>query len=148
MPRFELEGQTAETAFVAIRQGDCLWRQPHRPNQVYADALPVLHFDKEVGLVAFVIARRTREEALEAAFTLLVQDVPDPTRWITPCLWLGIDRGVLAGSFEEVARAILEFRSKGISQIMVRDWPGRNEITDFAANLLPLVRAMESGKAN
>ena len=66
-PPFDIEGETAEAAFLAIQHGACLWRRPHRPNQVYADALPVLHFGKDAGLVCFVIARESREVALEAA---------------------------------------------------------------------------------
>lgn len=149
--RFDVEGQAAEAAFTAIRHADCLWRLPHRPNQVYADALPVLHFDKEVGLVTSVIARKTREEAMESASTLLAQDVPEPKHWIGECLWLGTppggcaDIGVLVGSFDEVARAIFGFRSYGISQMLIRDLPGLNAIPDFGANILPLVRVMEAG---
>jgi hypothetical protein len=151
-PRFDIEGQTANAAFAAIKQADCLWRLPHRPNQVYADALPVLHFDKEIGLIVFVIARQTREDALEAAATLLRQEVPDPARWMTHYLWSGMVAGshigVLAGSFEEVARAMLGFKNNGVSQVLVREWPGRNEMADFAVNVLPVVRAMESGAVN
>jgi hypothetical protein len=148
---FDVEGQTAESAFAAIRHADCLWRLPHRPNQVYADALPVLHFDKEVGLVTSIVARKTREEAMETASILLAQDMPEPKRWIGEHLWLGTpaggcaDIGVLAGSFDEVARAIVGFRSHGISQLLIRDLPGLNEISDFGMNILPLVRAMEAG---
>jgi hypothetical protein len=149
--RFDVEGHAAESAFAAIRHADCLWRLPDRPNQVYADALPVLHFNKEVGLVASLIARRTREEAMDAASVLLAQDVPEPKRWIGEYLWLGTmaggsaNIGVLAGSFDEVARAIVGFRSKGISQMLIRSWPGLSEISDFGANVLPRVRAIEAG---
>src|SRR5262249_24573624 len=61
-PEFDVEGETAEAAFLAIKHADCLWRIPNRPNQVYADALPVLHFGKQVGLLTSVIARETRQE--------------------------------------------------------------------------------------
>jgi hypothetical protein len=47
----DVEGESAHAAFLAIRQADCLWRRPGRPDQVYADALPVLHFGKDAGLV-------------------------------------------------------------------------------------------------
>ena len=64
-PQFDVEGMSSEAAFLAIKQADCLWRCPDKPHQVYADALPVIHFGKEVGLLSFVIARETRQEALE-----------------------------------------------------------------------------------
>jgi hypothetical protein len=47
----DVEGDSAQAAFLAIQQADCLWRRPGRPDQVYADALPVLHFGKDAGLV-------------------------------------------------------------------------------------------------
>lgn len=152
-PAFEVEGETAEAAFLAIKHSDCLWRLPNRVNQVYADALPVLHFGKEVGLVSAVITRETRQEAFEAAATLLpehaVERLDDRTVWITPHLWIGMLPGgsektaALVGSFEEVARAILEFKRNGISQFRVRGSRESQEMACFGARVIPLVRAME-----
>ena len=76
IPEVHVEGDSADAAFFAIQHADCLWRHPHLPNQVHADALPVLHFGKEVGLVTSLIARATREEAFEAARSLLPADSP------------------------------------------------------------------------
>jgi hypothetical protein len=56
-----VEGDTAEAAFLAIKYADVLWRRPDRPEQVYADALPVLHFGKEVGLVTSALSGSFRE---------------------------------------------------------------------------------------
>ncbi|HEV2687746.1 MAG TPA: hypothetical protein VGV35_04305, partial [Bryobacteraceae bacterium] len=128
-PRFDVEGQTAEAAFLAIKHGDCLWRLPNRPNQVYADALPVLHFGKEAGLIASVIARETREEAVDAAPTPLPE------------------HAAVIGSFDEVARTIHGFKKNGISQFLIRELPGGPEMVCFGARVLPLIRAIESGQA-
>ena len=46
----DIEGNTAEAAFLAIKHGDVLWLRPDAPRQVYADALPVMHFGKQVGI--------------------------------------------------------------------------------------------------
>jgi alkanesulfonate monooxygenase SsuD/methylene tetrahydromethanopterin reductase-like flavin-dependent oxidoreductase (luciferase family) len=153
-PAFDIEGETAEAAFLAIQHGDCLWRLPHRPRQVQADALPVLHFGKEAGLVSFVIARETRDQALEAAATLFAEcaagEVDDATHWITPSLWSATvpswNRKVAAliGSFEEVAAAIRAFGTIGVSHFLVREWSAQPEIACFAARIVPLVRALET----
>jgi alkanesulfonate monooxygenase len=153
VPQFDVEGETAGAAFLAIKHADCLWRLPDRPKQVYADALPVLHFGKEVGLVASVIARDTREKALDAAAILLPQDADsDAANWITSFLWTGVvprfERKIsaLVGSFDEVARAIHEFQNHGISQFLIGEWPGTQQMRCFGAHILPLVREFESGR--
>jgi hypothetical protein len=143
-PLFEVEGESAEAAFLAIRQSDCLWRLPHRPAQTYADALPILHFGKEVGVHCYTIARETCEEAREeAAARLTASNATTEGRWITPRVWRDSTTAVLAGSFEEVARAIREYRDYGVSHLLVREWPGREEGRCFAARILPLLRSME-----
>lgn len=146
-PSFDVEGETAEAAFLAIQQGDCLWRLPHRPNQIHADALPILHFGKEVGLVSSVIARETRQLALDAAASLLPDDaiarLDEQTIWTTRYLWRGANAAALVGSFEEIAGVIHGFRQGGISQFLLREWPGQQELNCFAARILPLIRGLE-----
>jgi hypothetical protein len=155
-PKFDVEGESAEAAFLTIKQADCLWRRPHRPAQVYADALPVLHFGKEVGLVSLVLARETREEALALAAGLLpANSIEEPANrssgWITACLWIGDITGLgeqaaLIGSFDEVAGAIYGFKRSGISQFLVRECPGQNEMPAFAMGVLPRIRALECSR--
>jgi len=124
-PEVHVEGETTQAAFLAIQRGDCLWRLPGQPEQVYADALPVIHFGKEVGLVSSIIARATRQEALEAAAALDTE----PTAMI--------------GSFEEVAEAVHEFKRKSISQFLFRGGPDQQDLMYFGSGVLPLVRARE-----
>lgn len=156
-PRFDVEGQTSEAAFLAIKRASCLWRLPHRPNQIYADALPLLHFGKELGLLCYVIARDAREHALTDATRLLprhaVAQLDDLASWTTPYLWTGMldekgeEGAILVGSFEEVARALHGFKESGITQCMIRDWPGQQEMMRFGTKVLPLVRALELERA-
>ena len=148
VPGFDVEGETAEAAVLAIKHGDCLWRLPGRQQQVYADALPVLHFGKDVGLHCAAIARETREQALEAAACLSIQ-LEDKASWITSSLWIGKLAGwsdpiaVFAGTFEEVARELFVFKKNSIYQFLIRSWHDNKELSNFCARVIPLVRALE-----
>jgi hypothetical protein len=124
-----VEGDTAEAAWLAIQHADCLFRCAGPPGQAYADALPVLHMGKAVGLIAPVIARRGRDEAIEAAAGLAGA------------------RGVLAGSFEEVAAALLAYWRTGIAHFLGRERQGCDDLTAFATGVMPLVRELERGRA-
>jgi alkanesulfonate monooxygenase SsuD/methylene tetrahydromethanopterin reductase-like flavin-dependent oxidoreductase (luciferase family) len=123
-----VEGDSAEAAWLTILHADCLFRSAGRPDQAYADALPVLHLGKEVGLKASVIARRTRGEAIHAA------DLPEAP-------------DVLAGSFEEVAAMLLAYRQRGISHFLIRGRAGHDDLTAFGSGVLPLLRELERGSA-
>ena len=74
----------------------------------------------------------------------------DPARWIAPWLWRGTvdedgtDAPVFVGSFDEVAGALHGFASCGITHCMVRDRAGRQSMVDVGAELLPLLRTLES----
>lgn len=76
------------------------------------------------------------------------------TTWVTDCLWtgavpyLGAPAICLVGSAAEVADAILEYKSIGISQFLFLGWPDREEIRHFGDQLLPLVREREAGEAS
>jgi hypothetical protein len=125
----DVEGDTADAAWLAIQHADRLFRCADRLDQAYADALPVLHMGTEVGLSAFVIARSTRDEAVEAAGDLF-----------------GV-RGVLTGSFAGIAEALDAYRRKGISDILLRGRPGHDDLEAFAEGVLPRVRELEQGRA-
>jgi hypothetical protein len=124
----DVEGDSADAAWLAIKHADRLFRRADRLDQAYADALPVLHMGTEVGLSAYVIARRTREEAVEAAGDLF-----------------GV-RCVLAGSFAGIADALDAYRRKGISDILLRGRSGHDDLGAFAEGVLPRVREMEQGR--
>jgi alkanesulfonate monooxygenase len=69
--------------------------------------------------------------------------------WLTPYLWtgaipyLGAPAIALVGSAAEIANAILEYRSIGISQFLFMGWPDLEEMTFFGQEILPLIRRME-----
>jgi hypothetical protein len=45
-----IEGDSADAAVLAIKHADCLILSPRSPEQMHADALPVLHLGKQVGM--------------------------------------------------------------------------------------------------
>src|SRR5262249_46248997 len=149
-------GQAAEAAFLAIKHADRLWLHPARPTTVDGDASPVLHFGTDVGLVASVVARETRNDALAAA-AVLIHDAgdlaADSASWTAPCLWSGARSAGGArpafriGSFNELAQAIRRYERAGISSFLIRGW-GVDEVDDremaiVGAGVLPLVRRPE-----
>jgi alkanesulfonate monooxygenase len=151
-PEIFLEGSSAEAAVLAIKFADCLWHLPKRPEQVYSDALPVLHMGKEVGLRVSLIARATAEEARATASMLLPagrSDSGNEPSGGASCLWTkaatnhGTNGMALVGSFEEVAKALIGYKEKGISQFLFSGTPDKQEMMYFAQGVLPLVRRHE-----
>src|SRR5262245_61228503 len=100
-PEMNVEGQSAEAAFLAIRHADRLWRWPARPTVVDGDARPVLHLGTQVGLVTAMVARETASEALAAAAVLLPDaDFESEASWATRCVWANHRTTALVGSFD------------------------------------------------
>ena len=153
-PEFDVEGESAGTAFLAIKHADCLWRHAVHPRQAYADALPVLHFGKRVGLLASVVTRETREQALNAAKQLLpnalAERLEDAANWVIPCIWRdhvsdnAEQKTMFVGSFEEVAGAMNGFKQAGILQFLIRTRLDKWELECFGKNVLPRIRGMEA----
>ena len=147
-PEVNVEGESAEAAFLAIKQADRLWRRPARPTMVEGDARPVLHFGTQVGLVTSMVARETTTEALAAAAVLLPDaDFASDAAWATDCVWATDRATVLVGSFDEVAGTIQRYERRGISGFLIRGW-GVQEVDDremaiIGSRILPLIRRRE-----
>ena len=115
-PEIFLGGNSKQAADLAIRHADCLWRFPDAPERLAAEIEPVLAAGKEVGLLVALVARPTRDEALEAARAMVAgfgEDARNANRlfaqntdskaftnsfrlanetsseWVTPYLWTG-----------------------------------------------------------
>lgn len=69
--------------------------------------------------------------------------------WLTSSLWTGAIRIqgptaiALVGSTEEIASAILEYKSIGVSQFIFAGWPKLEEMLYFGREVLPVVREKE-----
>jgi hypothetical protein len=146
--RLEIEGDSSMAAYLAIKWADCLWRTPHQPERVFADALPVLHFGKDVGLCLRVVAEETRQMALDAA-SIHMENSGHSDNWLTDAVWRNTEAessgsALMIGSFKDVAAALLGYRDAGISQVMISGLNGIDSLSRFAAGLLPLIRATKS----
>ncbi len=117
-PEIYVAGNSASAERVAISQGTCWMRFPEAPADLEKKIQPALESGKEVGLRLSMIARPTREEAIEAANILVkgadpsfddrakekefakrsdalsVQSLHRDTdsEWQTQCLWTGAVR--------------------------------------------------------
>jgi hypothetical protein len=143
--RLHVYGNTSEAAVLAIKYGDCLWRFPAGSEDIYSHALPILHFGKEVGLVASLVARPSREDALEAIRpgrpgTLLEWTAPNLCR---SAEW-PLNAPILAGSYEDAAATLLGWKRLGISQVLFAAPRGEQEIEHFRRGVLPLTREKET----
>jgi hypothetical protein len=153
VPRFDVEGQSASAAFLAIQRGDCLWRLPDVPDQVYADALPVLHFGKHVGMTAYVIARESYEKAHAVVLDLLpgpcAEHWQNPKAWRGRHIWssdglAGEGTAAIVGSYDEVANVLQGFKACGITQVLLRELRWGDEFERFTEEVLPRLRLLES----
>jgi alkanesulfonate monooxygenase len=169
-PEIFIGGNSDCAMQLAIEHGDCLWRVPEPPPSLREKIAPLLEAGKEAGLLMSIIARPTREQAHAAARDLLAEAAVRARRtheefaarsdsvaftsayrladtpWLTPTLWtglvpyLGAPSIALVGSFDDVAESILDLRHAGISQFLFLGWPDEEELSLFAAEVLPRVR--------
>lgn len=138
----------------------------------------MLECGKEVGLRCSIIARLTREEAIAAAHVLTkgidagfddrakekqfaeqsdalsTKSLYQAADWLTECLWSGAVRShgpaatALVGSPGEIASAILDYKTIGISQFILSGWPELESMIFFSRELLPHVRMLENGTSS
>jgi alkanesulfonate monooxygenase len=93
-------------------------------------------------------AFRTRSDSVAFTSMLgLAEEAESP--WLTPTLWtgavpyLGAPAVALVGSPDDVAAAILEYRSVGVTQFLFMGWPDVEEMERFHRDVLPLLRRHE-----
>ncbi|MGH9894610.1 MAG: LLM class flavin-dependent oxidoreductase, partial [bacterium] len=70
---------------------------------------------------------------------------------LTPWLWTGAVRShgapaiAMVGTPEEIASALMEYRSIGVSQFILSGWPKIEEMIYFGREVIPRVRKIEQG---
>lgn len=73
------------------------------------------------------------------------------TEWLTPWLWTGAVRShgapaiAMVGTPEEIASALMEYRTIGVSQFILSGWPKLEEMIYFGREIIPRVRRIEQG---
>ena len=170
-PEILVSGSSPPAKKLAIECGTCWMRLADTPDRLRSETLEMArHVD--VGLRLAVIARPTREEAMQFASSLidglevkqqekrLVQasdsvsiretyELAD-TEWLSDCMWTGAVRAygptsiALVGSSEEVASAFIEYKRIGVSQFILAGWPKLSEMVRFGREVLPLIRQKEA----
>lgn len=170
-PEILVAGSSLAARRLAVRRGTCWMRLADAPERIREETPCVTGRGLNVGLRLSVIVRETRAEAVGAAHSLVeraggasgedefVRTTDSVsfraayelagTEWITPVLWAGAVRAygppalALVGTPAEVAEALMEYASAGVSQFILSGWPKLDEMQRFAAEVLPLVRRME-----
>ena len=91
-------------------------------------------------------AQKTDSVAFRSTLELAEKGESD---WLTSCLWtgaipyLGSPAIALVGSPEEIASAIMQYKSIGVSQFLFMGWPDLEEMEYFAKEIAPLIRKKE-----
>jgi len=71
------------------------------------------------------------------------------SEWLTSYLWTGAVRShgapsiALVGTPEEIASAIMDYRSVGVTQFILSGWPKLDEMIFFGRRVIPIVRVLE-----
>ena len=86
---------------------------------------------------------RVDSSSIKATFDLAASE------WLTNYLWTGAVRShgapsiALVGTPNEIAAAIMEYRSIGVTQFILSGWPKLDEMINFGQKVIPLVRELE-----
>ncbi|AET93982.1 alkanesulfonate monooxygenase (plasmid) [Burkholderia sp. YI23] len=93
--------------------------------------------------------RHCDSQAVKTSFRLAEQAVDE---WLSPVLWTGAVayRGgpalCLAGSYEEVAQSLMQYKKAGVTEFIFSGWPTRGEMRRFFQHVVPLVRKLEANE--
>lgn len=170
-PEIYISGHSEQAEQLALSQGTCLLRVADTPEHLRAAVARVRERGIEVCLRMCIISRPTREEAIEVAESLLPDSdlgqyersvaVKNDSqmyreasqvenRWLSPVLWTGFVSyygpvwTTLLGSFDDVARALMDYKEIGVSQFIMSGWPELDEVVNFGREVVPRVRRVEA----
>lgn len=86
--------------------------------------------------------KQSDSEGFQSVYALSENNL---SHWVTSYLWtgavpyLGAPAIALVGSYENVAKAIIDYDAIGISQYLFMGWPDIEEMTHWAKGVLPLL---------
>ena len=116
-----------------------------RPTQEEAEAAAqalVGRFGDKTREVIREFNKQSDSEGFQAVFALSEKE---QSPWITPYLWtgavpyLGPPAIALVGSYENIAKAISDYKAIGITQYLFMGWPDIEEMTHLAKGVMPLL---------
>ena len=164
-PEIYVSGHSEQSERLAWSQGTCWLRVAESP----AKLKPIVARTRERGLAVCLrcclLCRPTREEALEAAESLLPEDARESTTtlkddsqmyreghelksdsyWPEPWLWTGLVPYYgpvwtgLIGTPQELATAFREYERIGVTEFILSGWPEVDTMDVFGREILPLI---------
>jgi len=176
-PEVYISGHSEQARQLALKRGSCWVRLIDTPENLSG---PVAYFREhgvEVCLRLCVICRASRDDAIDAAMSMLPDEnigkqergilsssdsqtlkgalsAADNIGWLNRNLWAGMvpyygsSAMTLLGSPEELANIFLEYKRIGVTQFIIAGWPKLDEMVRFGRDVLPLVRELEAREGN
>ena len=171
-PEIYISGHSDKAKHLALTRGSCWVRLIDTPEKLSSLVAHFREHGVEVCLRLCVICRPTRQDAIEAARSMLPDEdtrrqergilsrsdsqtlkqalaAADNIGWLNDNLWAGLvpyygsSAMTLLGSPEELAGIFLEYGRIGVTQFIISGWPKLEEMRIFGREVLPLVRSAE-----
>jgi alkanesulfonate monooxygenase len=171
-PEIYISGHSEQAQQLALNRGSCWLRLIDTPEKLAPMVPPFRKRGVEVCLRLCVICRPTRDQAVEAAQSLLPGEEigreersilsesdsqtlkqalssADNIGWLNRNLTAGLvpyygsSAMTLLGSPEELAKIFLEYKRIGVTQFIIAGWPKLDEMLIFGREVLPLIRDLE-----
>ena len=171
-PEIFIAGSSAAARQLAQHRATCWLRFADTPERLRSESFEMLEAGIESGIRLSVITRASRTAALRAAAQVVathkqnggeqrfvrntdsssIQATYDLAKdeWLNDYLWTGAVRHIgptalaLVGTPEEVASAVMEYRTVGVTQFILSGWPKLDEMLRFGRDVLPLIRTRET----
>lgn len=170
-PEIYVSGHSEASEQLAYSQGTCWLRAAEDPVKLAPIVARARQRGIGVCLRLCLLCRATREEAITVAESLLPDDRKESTttlkddsqmyregarggdgsHWLNRSLWAGLVPHygpvwtTLLGTPADLAKAFLAYKAIGVTQFIMSGWPELDEVVTFGREVLPLVRAAESG---
>lgn len=172
-PEIYVSGQSEAGQRLALGQASYWLRLIDTPENLSRSVSYFRENGVEVCLRLCVICRSSREEAFEAALSMLPDEeisreergilrrsdsqtlnqalnTADNVGWLNRNLWAGMvpyygsSAITLLGSPKELAEIFLEYKRIGVTQFIIAGWPKLDEMLIFGREVLPLIREAEA----
>ena len=164
-PEIYVSGHSERSEALANSEGSCWLRVAEAPEKLAPIVARARARGIGVCLRLCLLCRPTRDEAISVAQTLLPVDRKESTTelkddsqmyregkrvtsdgpWVTDWLWTGLVPHygpvwtTLLGSPQEIAGALLEYESIGVTEFIISGWPEVETVEVFGREILPLV---------